>query len=62
MDATKHTDVELGSSDRGAQLAFYELSDELWLPVLLEHLARGGCIVIERTGTLLIMPGPFEGA
>lgn len=43
------------------QLAWFELSDSAWLPVLLDHLRRGGCILIERTGDLLIMPGPPEG-
>jgi hypothetical protein len=37
-------------------LRFYSLADDDWTQVLLTHLANGGCIVIERTGDLLIMP------
>jgi hypothetical protein len=40
------------------QLAFYGIDDPQWLPILLKHLALGGCIVIERTGDMLILPAP----
>jgi len=36
------------------------LDDPLWLPTLLAHLARGGVIMIERTGDMLIMPAALE--
>jgi hypothetical protein len=40
------------------QLAFYGIDDPLWLPTLLACLARGGCVMVERTGDLLILPPP----
>jgi len=43
-----------------AQLVALGLSDELWLPTLLAHLAAGGVIMIERTGDMIIMPAALE--
>lgn len=40
------------------QITFYAIDDPVWMDVLLRHMARGGVIVIERTGDLLIMPAP----
>jgi hypothetical protein len=39
------------------QLAFYGIDDPLWLPLLLRALRAGGCVMVERTGDLLIMGG-----
>jgi hypothetical protein len=58
MDAATTTDATGPSSPGPVQLAFYAIDDPLWLGVLLHHLHQGGCIVVERTGDLLILPGP----
>ena len=46
----------LPDSPVGEQLAFYGLDDPQWMPLLLQCLQEGGCVLVERTGDLIILP------
>jgi hypothetical protein len=58
MIATNHTVGRAARHDLAGQLAVLGIDDPLWVPMMLKTLAQGGCIVIERTGDLLMMPIP----
>lgn len=36
------------------------IDDPLWMPMLLRSLQRGGVIVIERSGDMLLMPSLLD--
>lgn len=38
------------------QLTALGIDDPTWLPMLLRCLQRGGCVLIERSGDMLILP------
>ena len=59
-DPSHSSGGRVASQPAEQQLMALGIDDPLWLPTLLAHLARGGVIMIERSGDMLIMPAALE--